>query len=116
MPRTEVALFYHMPSVKKLPHGTVRHFCITQGLIKYKNISIIDNLTRKLQEKIELHNACNLQNPPYAMFTISMCSIPPWQCCQSPNVGPPFMPASIYSTLQYKLPQKNENDYNELFI
>jgi hypothetical protein len=26
------------------------------------------------------------------------------------------MPASIRSTLQYKLPQKNENDYNELFI
>jgi hypothetical protein len=26
------------------------------------------------------------------------------------------MPTSIHSTLQYKLPQKNENDYNELFI
>jgi hypothetical protein len=26
------------------------------------------------------------------------------------------MPAPVRSTLQYKLPQKNENDYNELFI
>jgi hypothetical protein len=50
------------------------------------------------------------------MFATSMCSIPPRQCCQPPNVGPPFMPASIRSTLQYKLPQMNENDYNELFI
>jgi hypothetical protein len=26
------------------------------------------------------------------------------------------MPASIHCTIQYKLPQKNENEYNELFI
>jgi hypothetical protein len=26
------------------------------------------------------------------------------------------MPASVCSTLQYRLPQKNENNYNELFI
>jgi hypothetical protein len=26
------------------------------------------------------------------------------------------MPSSICSTLQYKLLEKNENDYNELFI
>jgi hypothetical protein len=26
------------------------------------------------------------------------------------------MPASMRSTLQYKLPQKNDNDYNKLFI
>jgi hypothetical protein len=29
---------------------------------------------------------------------------------------PTFMPASISSTLQYTLLQKNENNYNELFI
>jgi hypothetical protein len=48
-------------------------------------------------------------------FTASMCSIPPRQCCQSPNAGPPFMPASIRSTVQHELPQNNENDYNDLF-
>jgi hypothetical protein len=34
--------------------------------------------------------------------------------CQPQNAGPSLMPPSIRSTLQYKLPQKNENDYNEL--
>jgi hypothetical protein len=62
--------------------------------------------------KLKLHNVSDLQNPPYATFEMSMCSIPPPQCCQPP----PFMPASIRPTLQYMLLQKNENDYSELFI
>jgi hypothetical protein len=45
-----------------------------------------------------------------------MCHIPLQQCCQPPNVSPPIIAASIRSTLEYKLPQKNENDNNELFI
>jgi hypothetical protein len=38
------------------------------------------------------------------------------QCCQPPKTGPPFMPVSVHSTLQYNLPEKNENDYYELYI
>jgi hypothetical protein len=54
----------------------------------------------------------------YAMFTTNIlaCSSPPRQCCQPPNAGPPFMPTSIPSTHQFKLQQKNENDYDELYI
>jgi hypothetical protein len=48
-------------------------------------------------------------------FTASMYSIPQRQCCQPPNAGPPFMPTSIRSTLQHELPEKIENNYNELF-
>jgi hypothetical protein len=60
----------------------------------------------------KLHNASDLQNPPYAVFTTSICSIPLQQCCKPPYASPPV----THATLQYKLPQKNENNYNELFI
>jgi hypothetical protein len=50
------------------------------------------------------------------MFETSMCSIPKQQGCHLPNANPPFMPASICTTLQYMLRQKNENDYSELFV
>jgi hypothetical protein len=66
--------------------------------------------------KIVFYNSFNLQNPSYATFATSICSILPWQFYQPPNAGPPLMPASIRSTLQRKLPQRNENDYSELFI
>jgi hypothetical protein len=49
-------------------------------------------------------------------FTASICSIPSRQCCQPANAGPPFTLASIRSTSQHELPQKNEHDYTELFI
>jgi hypothetical protein len=84
MPRTKVPLFYHTPPLQKSPHGTIRHFCKTQGLIKYKK------------------EACAV----FLRDSVANHQMP----------VPPFMPASIHSTLQYKLPQKNENDYNELFI
>jgi hypothetical protein len=81
-----------------------------------KKNGITNNKTRNSQKIWKLHKASNLQNSPYATFTTSMCSIPPRQCCQPPNTGPPFMHVSICSTLQYKLPQKNENNYKELRV
>jgi hypothetical protein len=58
----------------------------------------------------------NLQNPPYAMCTTSMCLILLQQCCQPSNASPWVVPASIHSAHQYKLPQRKESDYSELFI
>jgi hypothetical protein len=45
-----------------------------------------------------------------------MCGIPPRQCCQSPNGCHPIIAVSIHFTLEYKIPQKNENGYIEMFI
>jgi hypothetical protein len=50
----------------------------------------------------------------HTAFTTSVCFILLRLFCQPQNAGPSLMPHSIRSTLQYKLPQKNENEYIEL--
>jgi hypothetical protein len=46
----------------------------------------------------------------HTAFTTSMCIFPQQQCCQPQYAGPSLKPASILSTLHFKLPQKNIND------